>query len=1661
MRQYNRRVMKNIAIIASAIMIISTMTSLSSVAVPANSGTLNANLSENQTYLGARTNVACEQNLTATVNSGPYVGHMDVLISFSLRNTSRLSQYLNEVSDTHSSYYHKYITREEFTQNFSVPDKLYAEAVNYFSGYAGITVKTFSDRISLKIEGSSAEIGHIFGTSIVYNGNHTLFEPASFPTLPEVLASQITQISGLNNARVATVSPLYTEGALSSNLSLSPQKGYPKPILSSSGVQYIYGSDLQVAYDEQALFNTTFPTNQVVATILWAGNSSSGQHVAPFDPADIYNYYNATIPSGEPHSKIYGVPLDHAVSPGPSADEDNTGAYVENTLDLEMVGSLAPGSSIYNVYGPEPTESCLNSAFACILNPGSRYSDLNNVSVISNSWGTPEFNDTAWYEYLQEAQARGISVLASSGDSGDNPSSPEYEANPNSSTDFLDFPAAMAYNDFGITSVGGTTLTLNSNLQIASQVAWYETVEESLLGLFKIGEPVGSTGGISSVFPETSWERNTEANTVISGNHLGVPDLGAIANNTLICISVKGQMGLCDVAGTSIASPTEAGIVAEIDAVLNKFNQSNLGYLNPLIFNMANTQMETHVSSVSFASASQYDSTLPLLPLCNVHSGGNYEYKALSGYNLVTGWGSINAYNLTIFLLDRNFNDEPNAVSALNVTANLTSTAGYSAYKSQKTEGFAFEQTYLLADQLDAPIYQVVSIASFTDESNGSVMVNLSLRSHFPYTFSRAHGYVTNTSQITFYSGSSVIPTSSFVTNFANNSNTFKSALTLMYLNHRVNLNVPGAAYIIGGVNYSYEPDGFDASGLPSLISSNNATLSPGFGFKSLYPDGNVTFSSHTSGTIILTQEEMGQSTFESTVTSVFNDSSNHINSNVNWKRIRGIWTFSAQSGDNNLAIHAYIPSYDVVFQESGMNNKWMMKIESGFSGTSEGSRINLYLVNGTYTMNFTSHSRIAVPGDYSFNVSGMVNEIFSVEFQSASNRTLLRQLSGINPIKNTVLNSKHIELGILNDSSGSGFYSSAMDINTQIVFLIIANEPYVYAINAMNNEPVSKVFMGENSRPQYVSYDNATSEILVYSAGTGNISIINPLTYVIVKNVTVNKFKGENSTIEAVSGTENVVLFNNVSGFVLANLTSGDISNINIAESIFDQATPYFYADTSSIYFINSARDYLDIYNDKTGKVNNLTFQAGFKPETLVYSGYDKLLYISGRSGNQFPLMVYNLTDGIIIRGPTLNNPVISSTYDNLSGLTYLSTSGILQEIYILSPLNLSVQGSAPFVIIPSTNQHFSGMNFDWKTQDLTVDAGYAGLYTYTVQQFYRLTLNESGLPSDTAWNYTITGFHLSGSTKQTMVDLEIHNGTFNLSGNSVLSNFVLYPYLYEFIINGNPKLLNVRFVFAYPVLFKERGLPAGVQWYVNITNIKPSGGIDDNYYTAMVPNGTYEYSLSTSLKIFSPVNHTSSMHIAGHNLSVIATFYLVTFEISVRESGLYNNTEWYVVNGTGFSYSSDSTQIDLHLPNGTYFYNITTVSGYYTLISSFSFTVSGKNKTVSLEFFHYAYVVGNVVPKNAIITISGNSYKSTEGNVNISLRAGYYTLKITENGYDYYYKDFSVRPGQVENIGNITLKKIPDLTPTFYYAFYAAIAVALAAMILVGVYFAIKRKD
>lgn len=143
-----------------------------------------------------------------------------------------------------------------------------------------------------------------------------------------------------------------------------------------------------------------------------------------------------------PDGKPAYNPLQHA---------GEIGWAEETSLDVQTVHDLAPGATINLIVASSPNGNDLNVA--------ERYAVSNHLGdVMSMSFGAPEAAIAGGGNNLQltqadsiykQAAAAGISVFASSGDSG---------ASAGYATANASFPAS----DPNVTSTGGTDLFLNS-----------------------------------------------------------------------------------------------------------------------------------------------------------------------------------------------------------------------------------------------------------------------------------------------------------------------------------------------------------------------------------------------------------------------------------------------------------------------------------------------------------------------------------------------------------------------------------------------------------------------------------------------------------------------------------------------------------------------------------------------------------------------------------------------------------------------------------------------------------------------------------------------------------------------------------------------------------------------------------------------------------------------------------------------------------------------------------------------------------------------------------------------------------------------------------------------------------------------------------------------
>jgi subtilase family serine protease len=303
-------------------------------------------------------------------------------------------------------------------------------------------------------------------------------------------------------------------------------------------------------------------------------------------------------------------------------DSTMVGWAEETSLDVEYAHAIAPGAKIVLAETPV-AETEGTTGLPEMMNAEQTLIDRGVGDVISQSFGAtentfPGFSQGNYSSLLnlryayKDALAHQVTVLAASGDAGatddeaDGTTLYPYRVNSWPSSDPL------------VTSVGGSQLDLDNNGQrLQPDSVWND------------GYGAGG-GGVSAVFSRPLFQIGV-ANVV--GSHRGTPDISmtaAVNGAAWVYWSFAGAgaPGWELIGGTSEATPVFSGVVALADQVAGH----RLGLINPALYTLG--------------ALSQH----PGLPagLVDINAGNNSfngvtGYNALRGYDLASGWGTIDA----------------------------------------------------------------------------------------------------------------------------------------------------------------------------------------------------------------------------------------------------------------------------------------------------------------------------------------------------------------------------------------------------------------------------------------------------------------------------------------------------------------------------------------------------------------------------------------------------------------------------------------------------------------------------------------------------------------------------------------------------------------------------------------------------------------------------------------------------------------------------------------------------------------------------------------------------------------------------------------------------------------------------------------------------------
>jgi kumamolisin len=255
----------------------------------------------------------------------------------------------------------------------------------------------------------------------------------------------------------------------------------------------------------------------------------------------------------------------------------------EQTLDMTQAIGMAPKLASLVMY--------IGSTDTAIISAMTTHSPL--PTTIGCSWGWTPADPSTLDPYFERMAAQGQTFFVASGDS----------------STWTKRNYAWPADDAHIVSVGGTDLvTASAGGGWQSETAWSD-----------------SGGGVS---PDSIaipvWQQlagvinssNRGSTTLRNG-----PDVSANANFTFYTCADQTACLANEYGGTSFAAPMWAAYVALANQLLASESKGPVGFINPTIY----------AQNVTASYGSDFH---------DIVSGTSGSYSAVTGYDLVTGWGS-------------------------------------------------------------------------------------------------------------------------------------------------------------------------------------------------------------------------------------------------------------------------------------------------------------------------------------------------------------------------------------------------------------------------------------------------------------------------------------------------------------------------------------------------------------------------------------------------------------------------------------------------------------------------------------------------------------------------------------------------------------------------------------------------------------------------------------------------------------------------------------------------------------------------------------------------------------------------------------------------------------------------------------------------------------
>lgn len=564
-----------------------------------------------------------------------------------------------------SADYHHWLTPAEFGERFG-PALADIEAVTHWLKSSGFEVSRISEsRMFVEFSGNAGLVKKAFGTPIhkfVVNGE-SHWANTGAPAIPAALASVVAGVDSLHDFRRKAQSRYVGHYSVSERKITSPSPAFT---FGGQPTEFaLVPFDFAIIYDLLPLWKaSSTPITGKGQTIAIVARSD-------IDPDDTNRFWTSYALDGRQAPKPTLIQTYDGPSPGITADE------AEADIDTQWSGATAPGATINLVISASTaTTDGVDLSSLYIV-------DHNLAPVMSVSFGECEaalgkagvqFFGTLW----EQAAAQGISVVVSTGDNGaagcdspDGPAKSGLNVNGLASTPFNVAVGGTDFDDFDnwakYWSSTNNSATRASAKSYIPETTWNDSCTNSLLqniqgastspeancnnpDLKNFLISTGGSGGKSASWPKPTWQTSTEKD-----NARDLPDVSLFASNGflgsyyIVCQSSDSYDGCLDdlngFGGTSVSAPAFAGILA----MVNQKTGSPQGVPGLVLYKLA-----AHEPSAFHDVPAGSTISMPCVTDtadCGTDTNGDKYgmlsgWETLSGFDLATGLGSVDAANL-------------------------------------------------------------------------------------------------------------------------------------------------------------------------------------------------------------------------------------------------------------------------------------------------------------------------------------------------------------------------------------------------------------------------------------------------------------------------------------------------------------------------------------------------------------------------------------------------------------------------------------------------------------------------------------------------------------------------------------------------------------------------------------------------------------------------------------------------------------------------------------------------------------------------------------------------------------------------------------------------------------------------------------------------------